>query len=160
MQMSPRRDACLLRGVPCVCSTRSPLNASRMSARPSACRSPARDLPALRVMQLDSNGISGTLWSGDAGRCSACVIRHGACSSREGSDVEDFAVLTPRGFANLSALEHIDLASNKLAKLPTSAFSGLSKLNFLSLRDNNIKALPRGIVGMDAVCACVQRAGG
>lgn len=62
MQMSPRRDACLLRGVPCVCSTRSPLNASHMSARPSACRSPARDLPALRVMQLDSNGISGTLW--------------------------------------------------------------------------------------------------
>jgi Leucine-rich repeat (LRR) protein len=73
--------------------------------------------------------------------------------------VEDFAVLTPRGFANLSALEHIDLASNKLAKLPTSAFSGLSKLNFLSLRDNKIKALPRGLVCMDAVCAYVQRPG-
>ena len=46
-----------------------------------------RDLSALRVMQLDFNGLS---------------------------------ALQPRGFVNLTALEHIDLAGNKLAKAANS----------------------------------------
>ncbi|WP_419165123.1 hypothetical protein [Candidatus Palauibacter sp.] len=50
-------------------------------------------------------------------------------------------------FADLSSLEVLNMAGNDLAELPPGVFSGLRRLQWLSLFDNRLREVPAGVFG-------------
>eukprot|EP00048_Salpingoeca_helianthica_P013405 m.200429 g.200429 ORF g.200429 m.200429 type:complete len:1299 (+) comp15497_c7_seq3:241-4137(+) len=54
-------------------------------------------------------------------------------------------VLPPSVFANLTALQHLDISTNLLTTLPPGLFAGLPSLNFLNIGGNPIASLDANV---------------